>query len=357
MRRLLLLLACWPAALPAQADLPPALRTLLDSTIADLKTWSLYAEQADWPALEAEARSAATAEWDGPADDPRRLAPAWTALLGGLHDHHGRFLVGGQPVAWCPYERATRHRDERPRDPATARATGYGEVGHAAARLDDGTGYLRIGAVGPFEDPQAVAGRLRFLLDSLARGGARRWIVDLRANGGGNIFPMATGIAPLFPMGVFGRTVDASGEPFGSWTVDSAGFTRDGYRPATLPPGPAALAAQPVAVLAGRYTTSSGEILAVGFRGRDRTRLFGEATGGYTQETNWAPYRGGVIGSWSISRYADRLGTVYPDHVPVDEPLPEAANAWRPGPATPEALARDPVVRAANAWLRSVEPR
>jgi len=37
-----------------------------------------------------------------------------------------------------------------------------------------------------------------------------------------------------------------------------------------------------VAVLLSRYTVSSGEVVAVSFKGRENTKFFGEATGGYT---------------------------------------------------------------------------
>nr|WP_258015160.1 S41 family peptidase [Stenotrophomonas maltophilia] len=117
------------------------------------------------------------------------------------------------------------------------------------------------------------------------------WIVDLRDNSGGNMWPMLLGMAPLL------RTSVVNNEDVGSfetaqgperWTltataVQRAGkpvldFGQTGY--VLRQPG------APVAVLFGQRTGSSGEASALAWRGRAQTRSFGQPTAGVSTGNN-----------------------------------------------------------------------
>ena len=117
------------------------------------------------------------------------------------------------------------------------------------------------------------------------------WIVDLRDNSGGNMWPMLLGMAPLL------RTSVVNNEDVGSfetaqgperWTltataVQRAGkpvldFGQTGY--VLRQPG------TPVAVLFGQRTGSSGEASALAWRGRAQTRSFGQPTAGVSTGNN-----------------------------------------------------------------------
>ncbi len=339
------------------AAMPAALRTVFDSVFADMAQYHLYRQDVDWTLLRKDALNALAGRT---LDSVQHLAPALQLAIDRLRDHHARFMFSQQPIAYFQNWANGRSTDARPRDPNHARAIGYAEYQHLARLLPDGVAYLRIGTVSPYIDPQAVAEHIRHLMDSVhalqdqsvAAQAPLRWIVDLRYNGGGNIFPMATAAAPLFARGAFGQTVDAQGQRIGTWRINEKGFERDGYQPARLPHAEGPLNQAWVACLVGRYTVSSGEILALGFAGRAHTRLFGEASGGYTTETNWAPYRGGLLASYAISHYAGTDGTVYHQDIPVDVALLEPEGGFPYHNGTPEALRADPVVQAALSWLK-----
>src|SRR5262249_32607620 len=98
------------------------------------------------------------------------------------------------------------------------------------------------------------------------------WILDLRNNTGGNMWPMLAGLRPFLgdgPLGAFhGPSISAS-----SWRATAVVAVDV---PATL----RSLENASIAVLTGPRTLSSGEAVAIAFRGRQRARAFGQPTGG-----------------------------------------------------------------------------
>lgn len=338
-------------------QMPSMVQVVFDSILLDMETYHAYRHEMDWEALRQDALSTLCGLQ---VDSVQHLAPALQLAIDQLRDHHGRFMHGQGPIVYFQNWDAVRSTDERPRNGKLARAIGYAEYPHMAQLLPNGVAYIRICGVSPYEDPNAVAQRIRHLVDSLhalqSAVSSRavkpwRWIVDLRYNGGGNIFPMATGLAPLFELGPYGHSVDADGDTVGTWRINLEGFERDGYQPARLAHQPGALQGARVACLVSRYTVSSGEILALGFAGRSNSRLFGEDSGGYTTETNWAPYRNGLLASYAISHYANKDGTVYHQAVPVDQSVHDSESGSWYHNGSQDGLDADPVVQMANAWL------
>ena len=124
---------------------------------------------------------------------------------------------------------------------------------------------------------------MRRILTDLAAQNPKGWIVDLRGNTGGNMWPMLTGIGPILGDGRVGSFVAADGNV--TW------FYQDGKtgtrNPAgletvslTLEDAPVLMTpSSPVAVLVDSSTASSAEAITIAFHGRPDTRFFGSAHG------------------------------------------------------------------------------
>ncbi len=105
------------------------------------------------------------------------------------------------------------------------------------------------------------------------------WVVDLRQNSGGNLWPMLAGLGPLLGGGELAASVYPDGRRVGVWYRDGqAGFgdytqlrVRTPYR---------LRAPLPVAVLVGPGTASSAEVLAVALRGQPRHAVVRRAHAG-----------------------------------------------------------------------------
>lgn len=94
---------------------------------------------------------------------------------------------------------------------------------------------------------------------------------------------------------------------------------------------PLAQAPRHIALVAGPRTASSGEILALGFKGQDNVRVFGRPTAGATTANRSFRLANGGLLALTTSRILDRnglhhAGPVIPD-VDTASPLP-AARAW-----------------------------
>jgi C-terminal processing protease CtpA/Prc len=160
------------------------------------------------------------------------------------------------------------------------------------------------------------------------------WIVDLRRNFGGNMWPALQALRPILGDENPGFTVGKTGRT--EWAIHARANANDFRLHASNPP---------VAVLTSHLTGSAGEATAVAFRGRDLTRTFGESTGG--RSTSNEPFRlpDGALMLVATALNADRTGKTYEGRIAPDEPM---AIDWR-------YIERDddPLVTAASAWLRS----
>ncbi len=167
---------------------------------------------------------------------------------------------------------------------------------------------------------RAYVAALRQALNRFAAGGICRYVVDLRGNSGGNMYPMLNGVKALLGRPPYGFW-DTGGGARVPWTINDA---PNPLNATSAPPAPYADAVAKlddarVAVLVDNRTVSSGEFTAMAFEGRPHTRLFGEPTGGYV--TTNAPYslpdgaRLLVSEGWAT----DRIGRPYRTAIVPDE--------------------------------------
>jgi hypothetical protein len=174
------------------------------------------------------------------------------------------------------------------------------------------------GHTGSLDSDRSYVKTLRFVLEKVQQTGICRVLIDLRANDGGNMWPMLNGLAPLLGREPYGYFFNAEGSET-AWTVNNGTTTvTDGIEPPT-PRATEALGAIPVAVLIGPGTASSGEFTAIAFRGRPNTAFFGAPTSGFVSANGTYPLPDGaqlfVAQSWST----DRLHRPYRVAVVPDE--------------------------------------
>ena len=187
-------------------------------------------------------------------------------------------------------------------------------------RLDNGVGYLKVVGIGG-GDMQAQADAIRKGLKDLKGAGVNKWILDLRYNGGGNMNPMIAGLAPLLGKGFVGGSVNLKNERFQTFEIKKGQFFDTGRQVCEMDAEPTIGANEKVAVLLSRYTTSSGELVAVAFKGRANTRFIGEETSGYTTVNGYDKVTDDLIMLISQAVYIDRNEKRYDEKVGVDEAM------------------------------------
>jgi hypothetical protein len=99
------------------------------------------------------------------------------------------------------------HGDPEPHqqhiDPKIWGAIQSGKHTFQSALLPSQTGYLRVVGM-PTGDNTQLAEPILAAICSLQTLGAKHWIVDLRYNGGGNMFPMLAGLSTILGEGEIG---------------------------------------------------------------------------------------------------------------------------------------------------------
>jgi hypothetical protein len=110
----------------------------------------------------------------------------------------------------------------------------------------------------------------------------RPWVVDLRVNGGGNMYPMIAGLSPLLPEGPLYAFVDGRGAPTAQIAIGPTGVTVDGEVGSIATPDVGSRTRAPVVVVIGPRCGSSCEQVANALSARPRTLFVGQDSGGYT---------------------------------------------------------------------------
>jgi C-terminal processing protease CtpA/Prc len=190
--------------------------------------------------------------------------------------------------------------------------------------------------------------RLQQLLASLDATHPDGWIVDLRGNVGGNMWPMLAGIGPLLgESDDLGEFFTTSGHSVWTYRAGVASEVDDKGKQYAYPKiegVPYSIKGTPkVAVLIDSWTGSSGEAVAIALRGRPQTRFFGEHTQGASTVNETVDLPDGASMWLTIGVAADRTGKQYLKGIDPDEVVRETGQAVSGD--------HDPVVQHAIAWL------
>lgn len=308
-------------------DLPPAsagARAYLDAALDILEENSINRARIDWPALRAE-----TAAYARGARTPAETHAALRYAIYALADRHSYL----QPPAAAAELRRTLVSNAR---------TGRASIPPRAELLDGRLGYVAVPSVagGSPASQAEFATRVQKLIEALDSPQTCGWILDLRRNSGGNLWPMLAGVGPLLGEGEAGASVYPDGRRTPLWYRDGQAGFGDFTQLRVHEPHRLAGAAH-VAVLTGPATASSAEVLAVAFRGRVGAASFGAPTAGLSAGNKTFELRDGAALILTVAATSDRAGRVYlgpiePEHAVGEgtlggDPVRDAAAAWLAG--------------------------
>lgn len=296
-----------------------AASTYLAEAIAKLRERALNSPKVDWKRAEQIANVLAA-----DATAPAETYDAIRFLLGNLGDKHSHLIL---PIT---AEQLTTNRG----------ASDFKLKSESIAKM----AYVSIPGFAGFNDERisAFADELNKRIGILASEKPCGWIVDLRANNGGNMWPMLAGLSPLLSDGVVGYFVSPKTKQ--AWQIKNGAALVGGAQLAALTLPPAKVGAENirVAVLTGERTSSSGEAVAVAFRTHAKSRSFGQPTDGRSTANQTIALSDGALMAVTTSTYADRTGKLYGGKIAPDELVP-AVEATT--------LVEDTVVAAAVKWL------
>ncbi|MFB7170626.1 S41 family peptidase [Streptomyces sp. NPDC056254] len=326
------------------SDMSAAAELYLTHVLDLLQNNSMEKNKVDWP----EVRRQAFAEAAG----ARTTADTYDAIdlaVKALDNPHTVFMRPDQAAAFNPSPEVEAPGTGVPAPVPRGRLVGQ-EIGYVSLPTTERIpGYARAGA-------RAVR-----TLDASRPCG---WIVDLRGDSGGAIWPKLDVLAPLLGDGRLGAFVDADGNQ-AAWALNKGQLSVAGeVIPKDLPPNieTGADAVEdyvthnayvlkrprpPVAVLTGPRTASAGEAALIAFRGRPESRSFGLPTAGLATGNASYPLNDGALLLVTSAADMDRTGRRY-----VNTPIaPDVRVAF-----TDRDMrwgTDDPVIDSAREWLES----
>jgi carboxyl-terminal processing protease len=327
----------------------------LDNALDTMRQHALHGQSVDWTAVRTEAFKRA-----GGAFNPIDTYPAiyWALVQLGDPGAHLRLPPGLYPDQIALLQQA--ERDAVNNAPAAAREQTSIPTPFTSRRLPEGHivtvqgrnfGYVVLPRCSAKDNDGLLlyAADVRRILTDLSAQSPKGWIVDLRGNTGGNMWPMLAGIGPILGDGSVGSFVANDGNV--SW------FYQDGKTGTRNPAGleTVSLTLQeepvlqtpsvaPVAVLVDNSTASSAEAITIAFHGRPASRSFGSRTAGKSTAVQPFKLDDGAELYLTTAIDADRSGKAYPDGFTPDQVI-----SFNGGSMPLEN--NDQVLVAAQVWL------
>lgn len=230
--------------------------------------------------------------------------------------------------------------------PLNDKATSMANKIHSEILINE-IAYIRIPSFQVY-NPKQINAYSQLLADSISKLSKRckkGFIIDLRLNGGGNLYPMLTGLNQLLGNKTVGYETDVNDNIIRTWEIKNGNFSIGGYQTTDIKvksnSNPINV---PTVVILGPVTKSAGSMVAIAFKGRPNTYFIGEPTAdGYTTSNGYFQFSSNLTLNFATNYVADRNKNVYKTTVNPDLTINQRDNF--------NDLLNDEKIKAAIKWL------
>ncbi|GAA4275493.1 S41 family peptidase [Aquimarina mytili] len=289
-----------------------------DSVFSILENKNLYRDKIDWSTYKKEFQNKVSAH--------KTLKDAllqYRKLFVDLGDKHTSIQLGDFDVR-NPYAGVYTGEEFSPGLMARYQ---QGNFEFECKVLDNQYGYLFIpgNSLPSGENLEAIAQPMYDAIANLAENNTiKGWIIDLRFNTGGNMWPMVAGLYELLGEGHFGGW-NIENRIQKCYLKDGKAFETDKVIVEIDRTSKLDLSKEKVAIITGVLTGSSGEVVAIAFKGRENTIFIGEPSAGYTTTNNTYRMPFGGFFNNAEGYDVDRNGVEYDKIIP-DIPVVKSDN-------------------------------
>lgn len=285
---------------PTSGAISPTVSSYLSEMISIMEANAIFRDRIDWNGFREKVFQKAK-EWG--AQNITEAYPAIQTALGLLGDHHSFYQPSIGQTVFNPAPRPCSVSGAPP--PSVPPDIGFVQISGFGGTSAEGIIFAT-----------AIQQRIR----AADRPDLIGWIVDLRDNSGGLIWPMLAGVGPILGDGIAGYFFEPSNGSYLEWEY-STGVAGYSGAPLTQVSNPYQLIhGQPkVAVLTFTATASAGEAIVVAFRGRPNARSFGTPTCGVPTGNKGYKLSDGAILELTTAFYVDRTHTSYSDSIVPDQ--------------------------------------
>lgn len=205
------------------------------------------------------------------------VAPLYINVFKKLNDHHGNLKYKGKTYGWqVPSANNNVYLKERLNSDKKV----ISEI------LNQNVGYIRIPGNNDFASKKidSIASDIVSHINKINSGKIKGWIIDLRLNTGGNMYPILLGLKDFIGNDlIFGGFKNSKDELTGNWEIKNGNMLIDGVELVSSVNLNHPLKEDvPIVILTSYYTASAGEMTAISLIGRKNTYVVGELTANYT---------------------------------------------------------------------------
>lgn len=147
--------------------------------------------------------------------------------------------------------------------------------------INDSIGYIEVSSFSGFKDKAKVyAQHIQKRIEELDNVHTKYWIIDIRNNTGGNMWPMLGGLSPLFKNDTLGYALNRD-RKFLPWYKDSNAVYANHEKTFELHHSYTLVNDwKKISILVGGKTASAAEAIAISFKDLKNVKLFGKPTYG-----------------------------------------------------------------------------
>ncbi|MBE4948220.1 S41 family peptidase [Chryseobacterium culicis] len=250
------------------------------------------------------------------------LAPIYAKVFELLKDHHGGLKYKGKTYGWNkPGSSANVYLKEKLK---TEKSVVSQVIGKTIA-------YIRIPGNDDFafKKVDSIANDITEHINKVNSAKIKAWIIDLRVNTGGNMYPILLGLKEFIGSGdiVFGGFRNSKGESSGKWEIKEGKMLIDGIELVRKTQLKIPIKQDiPIVILTSCYTASAGEMTAISLIGRKNTFVVGEPTADYTTAVQGFKINKDAGLNLSTDYVVDRNSKVYSNNVHPDTEVVQGDN-------------------------------
>lgn len=312
-----------------------SVKEYLDRSLFVIQEHALHKDSIDWSQIRENVYQKACG-----AKDLSDILPLYPAIFEQLGDRYGSLIYNGVPYRWGAEEstcsKATRAAIERYKQVVVRKIEK--DIAYILIPSNAGSSLSSLN-----EEAQALKDSITAINDSSIKG----WIIDLRLDTGGNMYPVIAGLGALLGDGKLGEFVGAGNGSEGSWSIKDGNLYVDGLPLSSVKKGDVIIQEPvPLVVLTGSCTAHAGELIAISAISRKNTIVVGERTAGISAVTEYFKISDHLKLHLAVNYAADRNGKIYKEGIFPDLEVKGGDNFPK--------LKRDKKFRTAVRWLRGV---
>jgi carboxyl-terminal processing protease len=327
----------FPCIIKAQSNSPvivDSVKSYLDKSLLIIEANALNSEKVNWKELRENVYSKASR-----AKRYEDILVVYPYIFEQIDDHHGSLKYKDKTYSW------NKSDGIKVNNTIKAATKKYSSV--RSEKIGREVGYILIPGNNDFrgQHMDSISRDIKNAIAKINDKHIKGWIIDLRINTGGNMYPMIAGLTEFLGEGRVGGFVTSTHQPDGDWIIKNGAFYVDSVKVTPVKyEGYPIKKDVPIAVLISGNTASSGEMTAITTIGRHKSILIGEPSAGYTT-TNLGFKLNEYSGlNLAVDYATDRNGKVYLKNINPEILMTEGDNF--------EDLLKDQKVKKAISWLR-----